>query len=196
MIRSNKLDVLVFDFFGVICSEVAPFWLARYFSPSDAIAIKRDIVGRADTGEISQEELFKQLGELSGQTASSVVEQWMQHVLICDPIVKLLDEYSQRFRLALLTNSPSPFVRQILEFWNLSSRFESIVVSSEVALAKPDPRIYMLMLERIQATPAQCLMIDDNLQNINGAEAVGMRGHHFLDEPRLRKTLYQLSVKI
>ncbi len=119
----------------------------------------------------------------------------MQHVLICDQMVSLLDEYSQRFRLALLTNSPSPFVRQILGFRDLDSRFESIVVSSEVALAKPDPRIYLLMLERIQATPAQCLMIDDNLQNIDGAEAVGMRGHHFLDEARLRNTLYQLSVE-
>ena len=195
MIRSNKLDVLVFDFFGVICSEVAPFWLARYFSPDDAISIKRDIVGRADTGEISQEELFKQLGELCGQTASNVAEQWMQHVLISDQMVSLLDEYSQRFRLALLTNSPSSFVRQILEFRDLDSRFESIVVSSEVALAKPDPRIYLLMLERIQATPAQCLMIDDNLQNIDGAEAVGMRGHHFLNEAQLRNTLYQLSVE-
>lgn len=193
MTLSNKPDVLVFDFFGVICSEVAPFWLARYFSPDDAIAIKRDLVGLADAGEVSQEELFTRLGDLSGQNALNVAEQWMQLVSISESMLSLLDEYRQIYRVALLTNSPSPFVRQILEIWDLSRRFQSIVVSSEVALAKPDPRIYLLMLERLQVTPAQCLMIDDNLRNINGAKAVGMKGHLFLDEAELRNALYQLS---
>lgn len=193
MTLSNKPDVLVFDFFGVICSEVAPFWLARYFSPDDAIAIKRDLVGLADAGEVSQEELFTRLGDLSGQNALNVAEQWMQLVSISESMLSLLDEYRQIYRVALLTNSPSPFVRQILEIWDLRRRFQSIVVSSEVALAKPDPRIYLLMLERLQVTPAQCLMIDDNLRNINGAKAVGMKGHLFLDEAELRNALYQLS---
>ena len=192
MTRDKTTSVLIFDFFGVICSEIAPFWLARYFPPDQAAEIKRDLVTLADTGEISQDELFLRLGQMSGHAAVVVAEEWMQHVSIDQAMLKLLDDCRQSFRVGLLTNSPAPFVRQILARYDLVRRFESILVSSEVALAKPDRRIYLLMLERMQAAPLQSLMIDDNARNIEGAVAAGMKGYHFQSESGLREELQRL----
>ena len=61
-----KYKCLVFDFFGVISSEVAPFWLAKYLSASQAAAVKATIVQAADRGTLSQDELFSSLAELAG----------------------------------------------------------------------------------------------------------------------------------
>lgn len=192
MTHTHETNTLIFDFFGVICSEVAPFWLARYFPAERAAEIKRDLVTLADKGEISQDELFLRLGRISGQTATVVADEWMQHVSIDESMLRLLDECRQDFRIALLTNSPAPFVRQILSNFDLTRRFESILVSSEVSLAKPDHRIYAMMLQRMQVAATECLMIDDNARNVEGAISVGMRGYHFLNELGLKETLQRL----
>jgi hypothetical protein len=44
---------LIFDFFGVACSEVAPYWLAKYLPAAEAVTVKATIVGAADRGALS-----------------------------------------------------------------------------------------------------------------------------------------------
>jgi len=57
--------------------------------------------------------------------------------------------------------------------------FRDIVVSGEVGIKKPDPRIFRLMLERIGVEPAAVAFIDDVADNVESAEALGMRAVHF-----------------
>ena len=54
--------------------------------------------------------------------------------------------------------------------------FDSVVVSGEVGLRKPEPEIYLLAAERLGATPAECVFVDDFEVNAEGATAVGMLG--------------------
>jgi len=57
--------------------------------------------------------------------------------------------------------------------------FRDIVVSGEVGMKKPDPRIFRLMLQRIGVEPADVVFIDDVADNVAGADALGMRTVHF-----------------
>ena len=68
-------------------------------------------------------------------------------------------------------------------------RFRDIVVSGEVKLLKPDPAIYFLALDRFRLRPDEALFIDDRAINVEAAEAVGMRGHLFIDAADLRARL-------
>ena len=52
--------------------------------------------------------------------------------------------------------------------------FDAIVRSDEVGLRKPDPAIYLLTAERLEVRPAECVFVDDLLQNVEGARGVGM----------------------
>jgi putative hydrolase of the HAD superfamily len=54
--------------------------------------------------------------------------------------------------------------------------FDVVVVSGEVGARKPEPRIYLLTAERLGVTPETCVFVDDLLQNVEGARAVGMEG--------------------
>ena len=56
--------------------------------------------------------------------------------------------------------------------------FDGIVVSAHDGLMKPEPAIYRVLLDRYRLKPAECLLIDDVLENCEGAEAVGMRALH------------------
>lgn len=68
-------------------------------------------------------------------------------------------------------------------------RFRDVVVSGEERLLKPDPAIYRVLLDRNGLEAARCLFIDDSEKNVRGAEAVGMRAHHFRDAAGLAAEL-------
>jgi 2-haloacid dehalogenase len=98
------------------------------------------------------------------------------------------------YRLYGLTNwSAEKFsiVRTKYEAFNL---FESIVVSGEVKLAKPDPAIFRLLLQKIQCQPGECLLIDDSLQNIQSAQKMGFATHRFTSPARLEVDLHQSGI--
>ena len=72
--------------------------------------------------------------------------------------------------------------------------FMDIVVSGDERLVKPDPAIYRLLLGRNGLEAADCLFIDDSLSNVKGAEAVGMKAHHFTTPENLRLTLTSFGI--
>lgn len=185
--------VLVFDFFGVICSEIAPCWLQKYFSPEVATRINGEIVTLADTGDISQDELFRELARLAKITPEKAQEEWLSLVQIDPAVVGLITDLAPMLRISLLTNSPAPFVRGIMNKHGLESHFEYILVSAEVRIAKPDPRVFRRMLTRLGAQPDDAVMIDDNPANIAGAESIGMKGILFKSASQLRQTILDMN---
>jgi 2-haloacid dehalogenase len=72
--------------------------------------------------------------------------------------------------------------------------FQSILVSADVGLIKPDPAIFQLLLERIGRTPAECLYIDDNPRNVAAAAALGFDAIAFHDAAQLRAELGRRSM--
>ena len=93
------------------------------------------------------------------------------------------------YRLIALTNWSAetfPLARARFEFLDW---FEDIVVSGEVKLIKPDPRIFALALERNGLEPARTLFIDDVPDNVRAARELGMASVLFEGPQRLRTDL-------
>ncbi len=72
--------------------------------------------------------------------------------------------------------------------------FEGIVISGEVGVNKPDPRIFEHLLERFGIEPAKALFIDDSPANIDAATALGFRTIQFADATALRRELARLGL--
>jgi epoxide hydrolase-like predicted phosphatase len=54
--------------------------------------------------------------------------------------------------------------------------FDTVVISGEVGMRKPQPEIYQLAADRLGRSPAECAFVDDLAPNIRGAVATGMIG--------------------
>lgn len=79
------------------------------------------------------------------------------------------------YRLGLLANQPSA-VREALERDGLADAFEVWVVSEDVGLEKPDPRLFARALELAGAEPGRAAMVGDRLdRDVRPAKALGMR---------------------
>ena len=93
-----------------------------------------------------------------------------------------------------LTNfDAAPFERARLLVPQLE-RFVGIVVSGHEHLAKPDPGIFDLLLNRYDLVASSTLFIDDSGVNIEAAGRLGLRTHHFTGSGRLRAELIALGL--
>ncbi|SFW56456.1 putative hydrolase of the HAD superfamily [Amycolatopsis australiensis] len=76
--------------------------------------------------------------------------------------------------LALLSNAPVVFGEWVrAQDW--SRLFRVTLFSGDVRCVKPDAKIFRLLLEQLDAEPADCLFFDDRPSNVDGARAVGLK---------------------
>lgn len=54
--------------------------------------------------------------------------------------------------------------------------FDGGVASCEVHINKPDPKIYKALLDKYSLKAAECVFIDDRLENVQAAFALGFAG--------------------
>lgn len=177
--------VIIFDFFGVICSEVAPFWFQKYLSKKEAEESKKLYFEPADSGEISDNELLENLSKFSHKTAKEVKGELYDLVKVNYDVVKLIKDLKRNHKIGICSNSDGEFLHTILQTNKLTDLFDSIIVSSEYGVTKPDVRIYKIALEQLSASPQETIFIDDNPENIQGAEQVGIKGILFTNTKEL-----------
>lgn len=71
-----------------------------------------------------------------------------------------------------------------------------VVVSGQVGLAKPDPRIFALAQERFGVVPQRTAYVDDAPANVQAAADCGFVALQFTEVPQLRSQLRQLGLPV
>jgi putative hydrolase of the HAD superfamily len=87
---------------------------------------------------------------------------------------------SASIRTGILSNIGDAIAEGIVAKLPWISRFNHCTWSHALFLAKPDPEIYIRTAEALNADPAKILFIDDRIENIQAASAVGMQTFHYL----------------
>lgn len=87
---------------------------------------------------------------------------------------RIRDLRADGMKLALLTNNAKEFSDSWRASFPVLELFPVVVDSSEVGLRKPDPRIYELTCELVEVEPPAAVFLDDNVENVESARAVGI----------------------
>jgi putative hydrolase of the HAD superfamily len=95
---------------------------------------------------------------------------------------------------AILSNMGDSVLESITREFDWLKRFDVLVWSYQLHLAKPDPAIYLHTLERLGARPAETLFLDDKLVNVEAARTLGMMAIQFSTVERLRADLIALKL--
>jgi 2-haloacid dehalogenase len=96
--------------------------------------------------------------------------------------------------LHALTNWSAETFPVARDRFGLLRRFAGILVSGEELLAKPDPAIFTLALERFGLEAGRTVFVDDSLPNVEAARALGLTGLAFTGAERLRADLVDLGL--
>lgn len=80
-------------------------------------------------------------------------------------------------KTAIISNGHAEVQSAKIEITGLKNAVDLVVISEDVGLRKPDPRIFQLAAERLGVAPACCIFVGDNPEaDVRGAEASGMTG--------------------
>ena len=166
--------IVLFDFFGVISGEIAPIWLAKHFSQEQAITLKSKIAGKADIGDITIEEMFAEVSNISNIPVDVVRREWFDLAVINEELVEFIKTLKGKYKVYLLSNAISDFIRPILKENNLEELFDGIYISSEIKCVKPSKEFFDYCLKDADIAPQDAVFIDDNISNVTAANNVGI----------------------
>jgi epoxide hydrolase-like predicted phosphatase len=85
-----------------------------------------------------------------------------------------------RYKTGLISNAWDD-LREWIVRQKFDDAFDHMIISAEVGVVKPDARIYHMALEQIGVSPSEAVFVDDFIENVKGAQAVGMSAIHFRD---------------
>jgi 2-haloacid dehalogenase len=123
-------------------------------------------------------------------------ERWEE--MLGEPVAgaeELLEEVGRAgVRRLALTNWSSETFPIARERFPWLARFDGIVVSGEEGVAKPDPRVFRVLLERFAVRADRCVYVDDAPANVRAAEELGFRGIVFPGIDTLRRRLRELGI--
>jgi putative hydrolase of the HAD superfamily len=95
---------------------------------------------------------------------------------VIDGMSSALAAVSARYPVGLLTNGPSDIQRLKLDQAGLSDAFGVVVISGEVGVGKPSPKVFRAALDPLGARPEDSVMVGDSWErDIVGALEAGMR---------------------
>jgi HAD superfamily hydrolase (TIGR01549 family) len=102
------------------------------------------------------------------------------------------------YRLGLLSNTSDLHWRYLTRdrYWLIPDAFEQLVLSFQVGLMKPDPRIYRLAAEQAGVEPHEVFYVDDLPVNVAGAREAGLDAVQYTTTPALVDELYRRGIRI
>lgn len=88
----------------------------------------------------------------------------------------LLSDLKRKYKLVALTNTNiiHSNVRQT-KYADILKYFERIFSSHEMGERKPDAKAFQIVLDYLQVAPQQTVFLDDNIDNIKGAEKLEIK---------------------
>jgi 2-haloacid dehalogenase len=135
-----------------------------------------DVWQEFERGEIDQASLrverFRRLAAelaLPGlpleQVSSFYVEALARQSQLLPGALDLVRELAKKFPLALVTNGIAAVQKRRFAASPITPYFKAIVISEEVGVAKPDPRIFAPALAKIGVSPGEVLYVGDSVSS-------------------------------
>lgn len=92
-----------------------------------------------------------------------------------DGVLPLLTDLHARYTLGLLTNGPSHLQWEKINLLGLKGYFDAIIVSGDMGIHKPDPRLFAKLLELMSAPASGAVYVGNSYEmDIIGASDAGM----------------------
>lgn len=177
---------LIFDLgkvvFDLSFDRVFQYWANASTGQYDELKGKfwfDDSFNKFEKAEITPKEFRAAISERLGLTLTDQMFDagWCDLYLDTYPgIDSLLASLKERYQLVALTNTNS--IHSTIwkaKYASTLRYFQKVFSSHELKERKPDAQAYQLVLDYLQVKPAEVVFLDDNLDNVKGADQLGIK---------------------
>lgn len=196
-----SIRAVFFDFGGVI--QRTEFQAPRQhlaerfrmeYDDIDKLVFASESARRASVGEILEDEhwanVLKRL-KLPLAEKHTVEAEFFGGDVIDRELVNFIHSLRGKFHVGLISNAWSG-MRAFLEREKLVELFDSVTISAEVGVMKPEARIYSIALEQAKVKAEEAVFVDDVQVNIDACQEIGMKGILFKDPQKAMEELKKI----
>jgi len=187
------IKTILFDFGGVIIKTPNLRWLHRW---RETLGFRGDLeISRMLSNPIGSEllrdiflgiepedSIWTMIAErwhLSSRLVNLIRRNAFSKFRLNKPFVRFMEEIKDDYITAILSNAGDQ-TRRIMEHqYHLHEFVDEIIISAEEGVIKPDPKIYQIAIDRLNAAPETTLFVDDILENVKAAREFGMKAEQF-----------------
>lgn len=163
--------------------------------------ITKEWIGTVDAGTSIQDALSEQISRFPEYEAEirAYYDRWPETII--SPIWETVDiltyfAESPSYNIWAITNFGDEKWEESLSLFPFLTKFDGVVVSGKVKMVKPNANIYQYFFQTYHLEPADCIFIDDRLENVQAAEALGMRSIQFKSPQQLKQELSLLNIAV
>jgi len=199
---------LILDYGEVLCHRPTPEKIARMaealrLDPEAFAARYQKERGPYDRGDVNYPDYWSRVAagsvkldyDLLDQLRKWDVEMWTDLDQDMTEWLRRVQAYGG-LKTAVLSNmhaDMASYARRTFGWWQ---RLDSLTLSCEVRLIKPERAMYERCLEGLALRPDEALFIDDREENVQAAREVGLRALRFESVERLRGDLEGLGFAV
>ena len=199
----TNIKAVIFDFGGVLVGMIddrprlkLAEQLGVPLSRLDDLVFYSKSAQKASMGEIKVGQHWQAVGEALGikpEDMPDILEQYWSADDVNWVLLDFIRNLRPRFKVGLLSNAWDDLRETMHTRWDIDGLFDELIISAEVGLVKPDPRVFYLALDRLGVEAPEAVFIDDMQVNVEAARQLGMAGIQFLDT---RQTLVELQAML
>ncbi len=153
------------------------------YEDMDKLVFAGQSARRASVGEITEDALWSDVLKRLKRPASElqmIKDEFFGGDVIDRNLVNFIRSLRGKIHTGLISNAWSG-MRAFLEKEKFIELFDTVIISAEVGMMKPDTGIYQIALEQAGVKAEQAVFIDDIQANIDASEKIGMKGILFKD---------------
>jgi len=185
-----KIKTIFFDFGGVIQRteyQSPRQHLAQKFGMEyeeiDKLIFDSPTAKQATVGEIKVEEHWQAIAKRFKLRKDEIVKfesEFFAGDVIDHELVQFIRELRLKYKTGLISNAWSD-MREYLIRKKLDDAFDTLTISAEVKVAKPEAKIYLHALKQAEVKASEAVFVDDVAANIEACQKLGMHGILFRD---------------
>ena len=191
----GKIKAVIFDFGNVICRFDNSLFIANIAAYSEltieqlheVIYSNSDIPGLYETGRISTDEFYHEAVRLCrlNMTMGEFVSAFTEIFEPINETFQLIHRLSPCYKLGLLSNTNELHFQYGIKRTEVFPLFDTVTLSYEVNAMKPDMKIFLDALEKLELKPDECVFIDDIKAYADAASGLGICGIQYVSHEGL-----------
>lgn len=149
-----------------------------------------------ERGKLPEQEAYDRVtrdSKIDLETWTQALEQMRYSMKANQALISAIKELKQTYskvKIFCLSNIPRPEVELLkdeIDSWGIVDQF---FASSDMRERKPDMAIYKKFSKHVHVSASSCIFVDDKVENVTAAQALGFKGIVFKDNESLVRILH------
>ncbi len=190
------IKALVFDCFGVFYTDPVFAYMRDPQTPPQKSEALHVLDEQAARGTLSKDGFVIQSAELLNVPTAEADQRFFHSDDRNEKLVELVRELRATYKVAMLSNIGGDMMDGFFTPEERENLFDTVVLSGDVKMAKPDKAIFELVCQRLGVELDEAIMIDDMQSTCDIAKTYGMQSVCYKDFEQCKDGLNVLGIEV